>query len=67
MLGSLFSCSGNKAQENATVERDSTYTSLIQPEWSRNAVIYEVNWRQITNEGTIEALGDQLRDSKTSE
>ena len=60
MLGSLFSCSGNKAQENATVERDSTYTSLIQPEWSRNAVIYEVNWRQITNEGTIEALGEQL-------
>ena len=59
LLGSLFSCSGNKS-ENTAPERDSTYTSLTQPEWSRNAVIYEVNWRQMTPEGTIEALELQL-------
>ena len=60
LLASLFGCSGSKAQSNVTEERDSTYTSLIQPEWSRNAVIYEVNWRQMTPEGTITALEQQL-------
>lgn len=35
-------------------------TTLTQPEWSRNAVIYEVNWRQITPGGTLPELCDQL-------
>lgn len=31
-------------------------TTIQHPEWSRNAVIYEVNLRQFTPEGTIEAF-----------
>lgn len=35
-------------------------TTVEHPEWTRNAVIYEVNWRQMTPEGTIEAVERQL-------
>lgn len=35
-------------------------TTLQQPDWSRNAVIYEVNWRQMTPGGTLPELTDQL-------
>ena len=48
LFGSLF---GAKAAEP---------TTLVQPDWSRNAVIYEVNWRQMTPGGTITELADQL-------
>lgn len=48
-VSSLFatSCNTKKTTENV-VERDSTYTTVNHPEWSRNAVIYEVNLRQYT-------------------
>lgn len=55
----LADCS-NKNNTQSCQERDSTYTSLIQPEWSRNAVIYEVNWRQMTDSGNIEGVTSQL-------
>lgn len=48
LFGSLF---GAKA---------ATPTTLNQPDWSRNAVIYEVNWRQMTPGGTITELTEQL-------
>lgn len=35
-------------------------TNVIQPDWSRNAVIYEVNLRQYTKEGTIKAFESEL-------
>ncbi|MDE6287466.1 MAG: alpha-amylase [Muribaculaceae bacterium] len=35
-------------------------TTVQHPEWSRNAVIYEVNLRQFTPEGTIEAFRSHL-------
>lgn len=35
-------------------------TSVTHPEWSRNAVIYEVNLRQYTPEGTINAFIKEL-------
>lgn len=35
-------------------------TSVTHPEWSRNAVIYEVNLRQFTPEGTINAFIKEL-------
>ena len=35
-------------------------TSVTHPEWSRNAVIYEVNLRQFTPEGTINAFVKEL-------
>jgi glycosidase len=33
---------------------------LVQPEWSKNAVIYEVNIRQYTPEGTFNAFAKEL-------
>ena len=35
-------------------------TSVTHPEWSRNAVIYEVNLRQYTPEGSINAFIKEL-------
>lgn len=35
-------------------------TEVTHPEWSRNAVIYEVNLRQFTPEGTLKAFEAQL-------
>lgn len=35
-------------------------TKVNHPQWSRNAVIYEVNTRQYTPEGTFEAFGRHL-------
>lgn len=48
LVGSLFTAHG------------AAPTTLKQPEWSRNAVIYEVNWRQMTPGGTLPELTDQL-------
>ncbi|MFO7845310.1 MAG: alpha-amylase family glycosyl hydrolase [Balneolaceae bacterium] len=36
------------------------YVELNHPEWSKNAVIYEVNIRQYTAEGTFKAFADHL-------
>ncbi|MDE7466625.1 MAG: alpha-amylase [Muribaculaceae bacterium] len=36
-------------------------TAVTHPEWSRNAVIYEVNVRQATPEGTFEAFLPQIQ------
>lgn len=37
-----------------------THTTIKHPDWSRNAVIYEVNLRQFTDEGTINAFRTHL-------
>ena len=34
------------------------------PEWSKDAVMYELNVRQFSSEGTFEAIYDELPDSK---
>lgn len=60
LVGSLFGCNGKSAAKQAAAETDSTLTTVNHPEWSRNAVIYEVNWRQMTDEGTAEALEKEL-------
>ncbi len=54
----LFGCGGNGAKANAA--NDSTLTTVKHPEWSRNAVIYEVNLRQYTDSGSINAFAEQL-------
>ncbi|WMI70281.1 alpha-amylase family glycosyl hydrolase [Mangrovimonas sp. YM274] len=36
------------------------YVKLTHPEWSRNAVIYQLNTRQFTDEGTFESAQKQL-------
>lgn len=53
------SCKGN-ATETAATERDSSYTTVIHPEWTRNAVIYEVNLRQYTDSGNITSFAREL-------
>ena len=55
-----ISCNSKKAGNNAASLRDSTYTTVNHPEWSRNAVIYEVNLRQYTDSSSIKAFADEL-------
>ena len=49
-----ISCVGKKQDE--PVDRYVISTNVVQPDWSKNAVIYEVNIRQHTAEGTINAF-----------
>lgn len=55
-LAILSGCSGAKKAETATTPAD----SLVHADWSRNAVIYEVNTRQYTDSGTFRAFGQHL-------
>lgn len=57
-MTALFSCKGKTAAQPQ--QQDSTLTEVQHPEWSRNAVIYEVNLRQYTDSGTITAFEQQL-------
>lgn len=56
----VTACSQAKAADDDAIVRDSTFTTLTHPDWSRNAVIYEVNWRQGTDSGTITEFEQQL-------
>ena len=58
---SIFStsCNSQNSDANAT-DRDSTYTTVQQPEWSRNAVIYEVNLRQYTPSASVNEFATHL-------
>ncbi len=58
----LFSaCGGHgKAGNNEGVERDSTFTNVKHPEWSRNAVIYEVNLRQYSDSGNVTSFAREI-------
>lgn len=56
MLLTIASCTGVKQQVN-----ENTPASTVQhPSWSQNAVLYEVNLRQYTPEGTINAFAQHL-------
>ena len=56
----VVSCGSSKKGDAAAPGRDSTFTTVQHPDWSRNAVIYEVNVRQFTDSGTITAFDAQL-------
>ena len=57
----LSACAGKgNANQEAEEQNDSTFTAVKHPVWSRNAVIYEVNLRQYTEEGTVTAFQEQL-------
>ena len=63
LIGALvFSACGGKgsAKEAEGEERDSTYTNVTHPEWSRNAVIYEVNLRQYSDDGKVTSFQKEL-------
>ena len=56
----LLACNSKKKCDAAASGCDSTYTTVKHPEWSRNAVIYEVNLRQYTETGKIADFEKQL-------
>ncbi len=63
MIGALVlsACGGKgSAKEAEGEERDSTYTNVTHPEWSRNAVIYEVNLRQYSDDGKVTSFQKEL-------
>lgn len=49
-----------KAPRRVVAKPVKTATTITQPDWSRNAVIYEVNWRQISETGKLAQLEEQL-------
>jgi hypothetical protein len=46
--------------EPSTVDSAAPVSKVTQPEWSKNATIYEVNVRQYTPEGTFSAFSEHL-------
>lgn len=63
MIGALiFSACGTKGKtaQVGSEQRDSTFTNVKHPEWSRNAVIYEVNLRQYTDSGNVTSFAREL-------
>lgn len=62
-MAALFgiSCStGNKTANDDAELSAIGATNVKHPDWSRDAVIYEVNLRQYTPEGTLTAFNEQL-------
>jgi glycosidase len=58
MAASMLGCQGRGASAAEAV--DSTFTTVSHPDWSRDAVIYEVNLRQYTDSGTVTAFAREL-------
>ncbi|MBN2778657.1 MAG: alpha-glucosidase C-terminal domain-containing protein [Bacteroidales bacterium] len=56
-LLSLFGC--NNTQKSEKKEKSGTYEKTM-PEWAKDAVIYEVNIRQHTPEGTFDAFAKDI-------
>lgn len=56
-LLSLFGCNNQKQAEKK--EKSGTYEKTM-PEWAKDAVIYEVNIRQHTPEGTFDAFAKDI-------
>ena len=61
-----FSCKKQVDETIATVtnSKDTVVvdsTEITQPDWAKNAVIYEVNIRQFSNEGNFEAVTNDLQ------
>lgn len=53
------SCSG-KSQKEITEVQDTTLTNVTHVDWASNAVIYEMNVRQYSKEGTFKGCTEQL-------
>ena len=52
-----FSCKEKKAMSN---NRQNMYNKFEQAEWIHNTNVYEVNLRQYTSEGTINAFAKEM-------
>lgn len=59
ILSSLCGC-GNKTTTETTTKSEEAYTDRVAPEWINDAVVYEVNIRQYTKEGTFKAFSEHL-------
>ncbi|MDE5887286.1 MAG: alpha-amylase [Muribaculaceae bacterium] len=59
-LLALSACGAKGTGAAGETDRDSTYTNVQHPEWSRNAVIYEVNLRQYSDSGNITSFQREL-------
>ena len=46
--------------QSSTMDSVAPVSKVTQPEWSKNATIYEVNVRQYTSEGTFNAFSEHL-------
>ncbi len=51
----IFSCGSNKKKSTSEI-KPLVETKVTHPDWAKDAVIYEVNIRQYTPEGTFEAF-----------
>lgn len=60
LASTVFGCADRSSKGKADNNVDSTYTTVKHPDWSRNAVIYEVNLRQYTDSGTVTAFAAEL-------
>lgn len=51
-------------EKDTAVSEEETAGTRYQPEWTKDAVIYEVNVRQYTEEGTFAAFAEHLQEIK---
>lgn len=58
LLGLVAACA--PAVETPSPYEPRPYVELTHPEWARDAVIYQINTRQFTEEGTFRAAQEQL-------
>lgn len=56
VIFTLLGCSSEQKEEENTTETSALTSTVKHPAWSKDAVIYEVNIRQHTQEGTFEAF-----------
>ncbi len=61
MVAALLIAACNTSQQQQQKSADAEYTSNTpRPDWSNDAIIYEVNIRQYTQEGTFNAFAEHL-------
>lgn len=60
LLFVISSCNDKKESAPSSNNTEKQTTNVKHPEWVRNAIIYEVNIRQYTPEGTIKAFQKHL-------
>ena len=54
----FWSCSNEKNQKEKVPQK--AFSNVVTPVWAKDAVIYEVNTRQFTSEGTFNAFAAHL-------
>lgn len=60
LAGGAYAMSGTGDEPEATGWEANSKVTLEHPEWSRDAVLYQINTRHFTKEGTFKAAQEQL-------